>query len=240
MISNVAAEKAVSLGERLTEEIQVMQFKISFAGHTYSISETIIMEWLVMVIIIAGALIFARKLETFPGKVQNVLEAVVGGINNFSKDVLGHHWKHFSAYFGTILLFLVISNTVGMFGIPGLRPPTKDVSITAAMAIMTIFLVLGSQLRFKGIGGTFKSLFEPMWIIFPFKILDYFTRPLSLCLRLFGNIFGAFVMMELVILATHNIAIPPVFSLYFDMFDGILQAFIFTFLSMLYVAEAIE
>lgn len=244
MLSNAAAnaaEKAGTMAEELTHEISVFpSFDFYIAGYHLHITESITMMWFVMAILIIAAFVFTRKLETFPGKVQNFVEAAVDAINSLAKNVLGHHWKPYAPYFGTLLLFLAISNTIAMFGIKSLRPPTKDISVTAAMAIMTIILVIGSQIFVKGIGGTIKSWFEPMWVIFPFKILDYFTRPLSLCLRLFGNIFGAFVMMELVILATHNIVLPPIFSLYFDIFDGMLQAFIFVFLSMLYVGEAIE
>ncbi len=240
MIGNASVEAAGhggSLGENLTHHIQVFEWFKHFGG----ISESIVMTWFIMAVLIIASYIFTRKLETFPGKVQNFVEAIVGGINSLAKSVLGHHWRPFAPYFGSILLFLAIANTIAMFNMTLIfRPPTKDVSVTAAMAIMSIILVIGSQLYYKGIGGTFKSLFEPMWIIFPFKILDYFTRPLSLCLRLFGNVFGAFVMMELIILASHNFALPPIFSLYFDIFDGLLQAFIFVFLSMLYIGEAIE
>lgn len=244
MISNIGAETAgheESLGAKLTHHIQVYSgFDVQFGGYTLHISETIITMWAIMAVLILAAFLVTRKLETYPGKVQNVVEAIVDGVNSLVKSILGHHWRPYAPYFGTIILFLAVANTLAMFNIPQFRPPTKDVNLPAALALMSILLLIGSQLRYKGIGGSFKSLFEPMWIIFPFKILDYFTRPLSLCLRLFGNIFGAFVMMELIILATRNIVAPPIFSLYFDIFDGLLQAFIFTFLSMLYIAEAIE
>ncbi len=240
MIGNAAAEAAGhggSLGDNLTHHIQIFErFE-----HLGGISESIVMTWFIMAVLIIASYIFTRKLETFPGKVQNFVEVIVDGINSLTKSILGHHWRPYAPYFGSILLFLAIANTIAMFNMTLIfRPPTKDISVTAAMAIMSILLVIGSQLYYKGIGGTFKSLFEPMWIIFPFKILDYFTRPLSLSLRLFGNVFGAFVMMELIILASGNFALPPIFSLYFDIFDGLLQAFIFVFLSMLYIGEAIE
>ena len=80
---------------------------------------------------------------------------------------------------------------------------------------------------------------EPVAIVTPFNILDVFTRPLSLCMRLFGNVLGAFVIMELLKIVCPPV-IPAVFSLYFDIFDGLLQAYVFVFLTSLYIKEAVE
>lgn len=238
---NAAREVGGGLGEELTHSLQIFKgFDIHAGNYTINVSESTIIMWGIMAFIILFSLIFTRKLETFPNKMQNFIETIVESINFLVKDTVGHHWKHFSAYFGTVIIFLAVANTLALTQIPALRPPTKDINVTAGLAVMTILLVLGSQLRFKKLSGTIKSLFEPTPIIFPFKILEYIIRPLSLCLRLFGNIFGAFVMMELIILSTHHVIAQTIFGLYFDLFDGLLQAFIFVFLSMLYVGEAIE
>lgn len=243
MVNNTVAEIAEkthnSLSEELTHTVQILHgFDIYIGGLKISVTETVITSWIVMAVLILAAYVFTRKLETFPGKIQNIVEIIVETFNSFSKEILGHHWRHFAAYFGTIMLFLSFVNTIGIFGI--LRPPTKDVSLPVALSIMTILLVIGSQLRFKKIRGTVQYLFQPMPIMFPFKVLEYFIKPLSLCFRLFGNILGAFIMMELIVIVSHRFVLPAIFSLYFDIFDGLLQAFIFTFLSMIYVAEVIE
>jgi F-type H+-transporting ATPase subunit a len=120
-----------------------------------------------------------------------------------------------------------------------ISPPTKDINVTAALAIMSISIVLGSGIIIKGPAAFIKSFFQPMFIMLPFKILDYFTRPLSLCMRLFGNIFAAYILMEL-IYAVMPVFIPAIFSIYFDLFDGGLQALIFVFLTSLYISETIE
>ncbi len=84
-----------------------------------------------------------------------------------------------------------------------------------------------------------KALTKPIWVITPINILEVFTKPLSLCMRLFGNIIAAFTIMEL-IKAVVPYVLPMVFSLYFDLFDGLLQAYIFVFLTALYIQEAVE
>ncbi|MBR5116833.1 MAG: F0F1 ATP synthase subunit A, partial [Lachnospiraceae bacterium] len=80
---------------------------------------------------------------------------------------------------------------------------------------------------------------QPIVIVTPFNILDLVTRPLSLCMRLFGNVLGAFVIMKL-IEQVLPVFLPAVFSVYFDLFDGLLQAYVFVFLTSLYIKEAVE
>jgi F-type H+-transporting ATPase subunit a len=103
---------------------------------------------------------------------------------------------------------------------------------------MSIIIVLYSSFRYKGPVGTAKDLFKPIPMMLPFNLMEYVTKPLSLCLRLFGNIIAAFVIMELIYSVFGFFAAP--FSAYFDLFDGILQAYIFVFLTCLYIGEAVE
>ena len=85
-----------------------------------------------------------------------------------------------------------------LIGLVGLKPPTKDLNVTAALAIMSIVVILGAGIRYRGVGGWLKSYAEPMPILLPINVLEIFIRPLSLCMRLFGNVLGAFVVMELI------------------------------------------
>jgi F-type H+-transporting ATPase subunit a len=107
------------------------------------------------------------------------------------------------------------------------------------MAIMSMCVVLFAGIKYKKMSGWLKSFIEPTPVMLPFKILELFIKPTSLALRLFGNILGAFIVMELIYMALPAIA-PAALSLYFDLFDGILQAYVFMFLTSLYIAEALE
>ena len=126
-----------------------------------------------------------------------------------------------------------------MAGLFGITPPTKDLNTTAGLALMTIVLVQYAGIREKGVGGWLKSYTEPVAIITPLNILEIGIKPLSLCMRLFGNILGAYIIMELIIYVVPAV-VPLVASAYFDIFDGLLQAYVFCFLSSLYIHEAIE
>ena len=129
-----------------------------------------------------------------------------------------------------------MANIMGVFGF---KPPTKDLNVTASLAIMSIILVQVAGIRGKGTKRWVKSFAEPVAIVAPLNVLELVIKPLSLCMRLFGNVLGAFVIMKL-IEAVVPLIVPIPLSLYFDFFDGFLQAFVFTFLTTLYMQEAME
>lgn len=208
------------------------------------INNVVVMSWIIMAGLILWAVLSTRKLSNVPKGAQNFAEFVVDAINNFVKGLLPHRWKTYSAYIGTVGLFLFFANTLGALFMTTLThgiisPPTRTLAIPAALAIMTITIVIASGIRYHGIGGFIKNLFKPVAILFPFKVLEFFIKPLSLCLRLYGNIFGAYIIMEL-IFDKLSFVLPAVACLYFDLFDGILQAFIFVLLTTLYISEEVE
>jgi F-type H+-transporting ATPase subunit a len=112
-------------------------------------------------------------------------------------------------------------------------------NVTAALAIMSIILIEAAGICHKGPKKWLHSFAEPVAIVAPINFLEIFIRPLSLCMRLFGNVLGAFVVMKLIELVI-PVVIPLAFSLYFDVFDGLIQAYVFVFLTSLFIKEAIE
>lgn len=238
-------------------------FTFKLFGYTIPVSDTIIMMWIIMAVIIILAFIFTRNLKTIPKGKQNVVELIVETINNLIKGNIGHHWRPFAPYFGTILIFLAFANMASLvsllptaeelYKITGIKffehlpqfaiiPPTKDYNVTLTMALMTVFLILFSGIWFKGIKGWLKGFLYPTPVMLPFHILDYGTRTLSLSLRLFGNILAGFIILELL----YTVAplpvkvLIPIGSFFFDIFDALLQAYIFVFLSSIYISEAVE
>lgn len=237
-------------------------FHIKLFGLDIPVTESIVMMWVVMAVIIILAVIFARKLKTIPTGKQNIAEIVVETVNKMIKSTMGEHWKHFAPFFGTFLLFLVFSNIIGIFnifptakelyeitgnsffaGLPdfSIAPPTKDLNVTLTMALIIILLIPISGIRFKGVKGWGKSFLKPTPIMLPFNILDYGTRTLSLSLRLFGNILAGFIIIEMLYAgAIYVKPVIPIASMFFDLFDAGLQAYIFVFLSSIYISEVIE
>jgi F-type H+-transporting ATPase subunit a len=227
-------------------------FTLTLAGRAIPITETVLVSWLVMLILIVGSLLLTRRLKAVPSGPQAILETAVEFLNKFAKDQFGSFSKYLCPYMGTLFLFLILANIIGVvspievkaFGrefIPPfmLRPPTRDINVTAALAVISILLVLVCGFAARGFGGWFKRLLHPLPMMLPFNIMEYATRLISLALRLFGNMLGGFVLMSL-IEGLFPLALPMVFSLYFDFFDGAIQAAIFVFLTSLYISEAVK
>ena len=200
------------------------------------VPESVVVTWGIMLFLVLLSIICTRRLKKVPGKAQLVAEMFVGFINKFTKNTLGEHWKPFAAYFGTIGLYIGCANLIGMVGN---TPPTKDLNVTAALAIMSAALIYGASFRYHGFKGGLHKFVEPMPLLAPINVMEVVIRPLSLCMRLFGNVLGSFIIMELIKLAMPAI-VPMALSMYFDVFDGIIQTIVFVFLTALFTQEALE
>ncbi|SHE98526.1 ATP synthase F0 subcomplex A subunit [Caldanaerobius fijiensis DSM 17918] len=197
------------------------------------VTDTVVVTWIIMAILIVLMILLTRRFEEVPRGAQNVLEIIVESINNLTRQLIGEKWRSFAPYFGTVAIFLVFANIIGVIGF---KPPTRDISLTAALAVMTMAIYIGAYIKYKGFKNWLVSFVKPIPLL---GILDLFTRPLSLTVRLYGNILAGVIIMEL-IYRVIPIVIPAALSLYFDFFDGFIQMLIFVFLSMLYVSEAVN
>lgn len=226
-----------SLAEELMNELNCeTAFTIPVFGGI-QVPESVVATWIIMAFLVVASLYLTRNLQIVPtGKRQVFVESCVTFLQDFFTGIFGEHGKRYVPYLGTVLLFIGCANLIGLFGI---KPPTKDLNVTAGLAIMSIVLIEYAGIHQKGVKGWVKSFAEPMPIITPINILEIFIKPLSLCMRLFGNVLGAFVVMELIKIIVPAI-IPVAFSLYFDIFDGLIQAYVFVFLTALFIKEAIE
>ena len=237
-----------------------LPFNVPLFGSHVVITNTTVLMWIVMAIVISVSLWLTSTLNQVPEGKQNFIEMIVDLINNMVKSTIGHHWKVFAPYLGSVMFFLFVANIISIFNIIPkfdflkftnishgketeyvfqIVPPTKDINVTAALALMTITIVIGAGIYYKGLLGWLKSFLKPLPFMLPFNILDYFIKPFSLCLRLFGNILAAFAIMEMLYMVVKPV-VPAALGIYFDLFDGILQAYIFVFLSSLYIGEVVE
>lgn len=237
-------------------------FTIHIGSLDIPVADSIVMMWIIMAVLIVLSIIFTRNLKTVPAGKQNIAEIIVETVTKLIKNIMGEHGRDFVPYFGTILLFLVFANVSGIFnifptaadlykitglgffgGLPkfSIDPPTKDLNVTVTMALMTVSLVALSGIRYKGPKGFLLSFFKPVPIMLPFHLLDYGTRTVSLSLRLFGNILAGYIIMEMLYAgAIFAKPVVPIASFFFDIFDAGLQAYIFVFLSSVYISEAVE
>lgn len=206
------------------------------------ITDAVIVMFIITAVIVLAVVLCTRKLSLVPSKVQNAAEILIDFVNNLSRNQIGRHYKPFAPFLCTFLLFLALSNTVAIFNIfPhfSMHPPTKNFNVALCLAIVTIVTVIFAEFRYKGFRGWLKSFYTPTPISAFVKLLDYVVRPLSLCLRLFGNILGGYIAMSLLYSAI-PLVLPAFVSMYFDLFDGGLQAYVFIFLTTMYLAESTE
>lgn len=226
-----------NLSEVLSEEMNVETvFTIPILGGI-SVDESCVVTWIIMAVIVLICIILTRNLKvTNISKRQAAAEFIVTKLESLINGCVGEGGERYTPYLVTILLYLGFANIMGVFGF---KPPTKSLNVTLALAVMSIVLVQIASIQARGGLGWLKGFLKPVPIVLPFNILDLVTRPLSLCMRLFGNVLGAFVIME-IIDTVLPIFVPAICSLYFDFFDGILQAYVFVFLTGMYIKEAVE
>lgn len=159
------------------------------------VSEAVVVTWIIMAVLVVLCLCLVRNLKVEnPGKKQLMLETAVSGLYNFFEEIVGEKGRRYIPYLSTVAIYIGIANLIGLFGF---KPPTKALNVTAALAVMSIILVEYSGIHAKGVKGWVKSFVEPSPIIAPINVMELFIKPLSLCMRLFGNVLGAFVIMEL-------------------------------------------
>ena len=225
------------LVDSLMEEMNCnVAFTIPIFGGI-DVLESVAVTWIVMAVIMIVSLILVQglKFRKIRGK-QAALESGISFLYDFFEDLLGKDGRAYIPYLITVIIYIGFSNMVGLFGF---KPPTKDMNVSITLAVMSIILVEIAGVRKKGVKKWLKSFAEPVPIVTPINILELFIRPLSLCMRLFGNILGAVVVMALIKYLL-PVLVPLPFSFYFDIFDGIIQAYVFVFLTSLYIKEAIE
>ncbi len=226
-----------NIGKELMDALTV---KTSFTipiGKGIEIDESIVVMWFIMAAVFIVAFILSRNLRVKnPNKKQLFVEFCIEWYYNMFDGMLEGGAKIYAPYLMCVCTFIGIANITGLFGV---KPPTKDLNVTIALAVMSIVVVEYAGIHANGARRWAKSFTEPVAIMTPLNILEIIIRPFSLCMRLFGNVVGAFVIMELIKMAIPEV-VPIVLSLYFDIFDGLLQAYVFVFLTALYLNEAVE
>jgi len=198
----------------------------------------IVMVLIVSVIIIVFFKLAVKNLSLFPNKMQNFLEMLYKAFLSLIDDVIGTEGRKFLPALATLGIFIASSNIIGL--LPELGSPTANLNVTVGCALF-IFIYYHSQgVRKHGFFGYLKTFAGPAWwlawLFFPIEIISHFSRPLSLSMRLFGNIFGEDLVI--IIIASLIPFIAPLPMMAFAIFTSLLQAFIFVILSAIYLSGA--
>ena len=208
-----------------------------------SLSYTIIFTWIAMAVLITAAIIIRltvfRKPKDIPGGAQNVVELIVESVGKYT-DAQAHGTGEFlCSYILSIGSLLIMSAFLELFRV---RPPTADITMTFSLAFMTFIFINFYGIKKKGVFGRIKSLASPTPLVFPFRIISDLAIPVSMACRLFGNMLGGMIVIDLLYMALglNAIGIPSIFGLYFNAFHPLIQTFIFVTLTLTFINEAIE
>ena len=220
------------------------------------ITQTTISLLLLTVILITLAYCLTRRISKRPGKIQVLLEKVVGMLYNMVESTMGKHNMKFAPYIGTLFVSSICGSLIGMTGL--FRSTTADLSVTMAWALVTTGMVWANNIKNFGLKAWLKGFTEPIFVMTPMNIVSEIASPLSLAFRHFGNVAGGSVLTALIYGALAILSnallgwipgivgeipffqagIPAVLSIYFDLFSGFVQALVFSLLTMVYVAGA--
>ena len=218
-------------------------WRVEIGGFEIWITQTVFNTWLIMLFLILGAIILRlclRKMDEKPRGVQNVAEAIVESFGSFVKSTAGERASFVGAWFFMVFLFILTSNVSGAIG---LRPPTADWATTFALAVATLVLIQVAGIYSRG-PGYLLDFFKPMPIgllFFPLNIIGELARPVSLSLRLFGNVLAGLIIMTLLYTLAPvpaRIGLPVFLHIYFDVFMGFLQTYVFCALSLAFISSA--
>ena len=208
-------------------------------GQTLWITTTHVSMLIVMAVLILIACIIRANLkgpDETPGMLQSFAEIGIEMLQNMVEGIMGSNAGKYMNYIGAIFLFILLSNISGIFG---LRPPTADFGVTLPMGLMTFCIVQYNNIKNNKFGA-FTSLFEPVPFLFPINLIGEIATPFSLGLRLFGNIISGTVIVALfygMVPVLFKIGVPAVLHVYFDLFSGCIQAYVFCMLSMVFIND---
>lgn len=200
------------------------------------ITQPVLVTWAIMVILAGGSYLLTRRLKLEPGRVQTVLEMIVGFVDDQVRDTMQTDPAPFRALIGTIFIYVLVANWSSL--VPGLEPPTARLETDAALALIVFAATIVYGIRARGLKGYLATFAEPTWVMIPLNIVEQITRTFSLVVRLFGNIMsGVFVVG--IVLSLAGLLVPiPLMAL--DLLTGAVQAYIFAVLATVFIGAAVS
>lgn len=203
----------------------------------------LIMQWVIMFIIIVAAIIITSKLSMRPGKMQAVAEIFYEAVDKIVSSNIGANGTKFIPFVGTLMIYVLLLNFVGLIGI---SPPTKNLNITIGFAIVSVVVIHGYAIKENGIGGYLKGYIGHGIGMLPLNLMEKAIFPVSLALRLFGNMLAASIVLDLLyqwlssITWAAQIGLPIVAHGFFDLFDGTVQMIVFVMLTVINIKITTE
>ena len=201
-----------------------------------AITTAVLTTWAIMAVLVISAFFLTRRLELLPGKRQAALELMVDTLDTQIRETSGARPAPYRGFIGTLFLFILAANWSSL--VPGLEPPTARLETDAALAVLVFLSVIWFGVRGSGAKGYLKSFAAPNPVMIPLNMLESVTRTFSMFVRLFGNVMsGVFVIGIVASLAGLLVPIP---LMALDLLTGLVQAYIFAVLAMVFITSAVE
>lgn len=201
-----------------------------------AITSTVVTTWGIMAILWLCAWLVSRRLSITPGPLQSAIEGMVVAIESAVSAAAPQHARQIMPLIASLWIFLVIANLCGL--IPGVHSPTRDLSATAALAILVFLSTHWYGIRIQGLKPYLKHYLSPSPILLPFHLISEVTRTVALAVRLFGNIMSLEMAALLILLVAGFLAPVPILMLH--IIEALVQAYIFGMLALIYVAGGIQ
>jgi F-type H+-transporting ATPase subunit a len=204
----------------------------------FGVSETLIISWFITLLFLVLAIITRHIIKSHKklGAWQTIVEDVYSVMEEGIAEILPEHATLVFPFIASLWLFIFVANLIGI--IPGLSSPTSDLSITSALAVLVFFSVHWFGIRAEGVRNYFAHYLKPNPILLPFHIMSEITRTLALAIRLFGNIMSVEFAILLVLMIAGLLVPIPLILLH--IIEGIIQAYIFGLLALIYIAGGIQ
>ena len=213
-----------------------MENEFVFTLGPVAISVSILTTWGIMIMTAVLTWLATRRLEMLPGPLQTAMEGIVSALEEAIVAVAPDHGRQIMPFVASLWLFLIVANLVGL--IPGLHSPTRDLSVTSALAVLVFFSVHWFGIKTLGLKKYLHHYLTPSPILLPFHIISELTRTLALAVRLFGNIMSLEMAAMLILLVAGFLAPIPILMLH--IIEALVQAYIFGMLALIYLAGAIQ
>jgi len=200
------------------------------------ITSTVVTSWAITAVLWLLAWLLSRRLRIEPGRLQTAVEGIVISIEDAIAAVAPQYARRILPFIGSLWIFLVVANLSGL--VPGLHSPTRDLSATAALALLVFLSTHWFGIRIEGIKNYLHHYLTPSPILLPFHLISEITRTVALAVRLFGNMMSLEMAALLILLVAGFLAPVPILMLH--IIEALVQAYIFGMLALIYIAGGIQ
>ncbi|HSO19896.1 MAG TPA: F0F1 ATP synthase subunit A [Desulfosarcina sp.] len=219
---------------------QIHQLIIPLGSYRITINlEVLMMTGVVFILALTFGFVASRKRRPLPSRLQILGELIVLQFYGLTEEALGRrHAKTYAPLICALFIFLLVSNWLGM--LPHLEEPTRDLNTPLSLGILGFVVAHYVGIREKGLKDYAKAYFQPVFFLMPLNVIGELAKIVSISFRLFGNIMGGAIIILVVSYLTFSVLLPPFLNIFFGLFVGTIQAFVFTMLTVVYISVQLK